>query len=334
MYYLKKRNITLKTAGKFNLGFSNELDFQLNKFIKKNGVSKQVILKISRLHSNGFPIFYSERIIFPIFKNEKPISFTGRSLNDVDTKHMHTRGPLNGFYNHDRLFECDTIYVTEGPFDCLSLEQLGYPSIALLRCRHNPANNRCFSKIKKVVLLLDNDPNGSGQNGSIKMASDLLIDSSLHLDVMLATLPPNTDCNQLCIEKKPYEIRSAIRNAVDFRYTMEYKNALKKSQQKTESTQHEEKIYNISLFDVVEYYLGNSIRESDNKSFYICPFHSETNPSFVVYHDTNTYYCFGCGAVGNQKTFIANMEKISYKSADQILERICENGCQKIPRNT
>ncbi len=35
-----------------------------------------------------------------------------------------------------------------------------------------------------------------------------------------------------------------------------------------------------------------------------CPFHSEKTPSFTVFPDTQSFYCFGCGAGGDVITFI------------------------------
>ncbi len=44
----------------------------------------------------------------------------------------------------------------------------------------------------------------------------------------------------------------------------------------------------------------------------LCPFHSERTPSFFVYPETQSYYCFGCGAGGDAINFIKETEGLSY----------------------
>ena len=43
-----------------------------------------------------------------------------------------------------------------------------------------------------------------------------------------------------------------------------------------------------------------------------CPFHSEKTPSFTVFPDTQTFYCFGCGAGGDIFTFIMKAENLDF----------------------
>lgn len=50
-----------------------------------------------------------------------------------------------------------------------------------------------------------------------------------------------------------------------------------------------------------------------------CPFHSERTPSFVVYPDTESFYCFGCGAGGDVITFVMRMASLSYIEAVKLL---------------
>lgn len=51
----------------------------------------------------------------------------------------------------------------------------------------------------------------------------------------------------------------------------------------------------------------------------LCPFHNEKTPSFTVYPETNSYYCFGCGAGGDVVTFIRNIENLDYIEAIKLL---------------
>ena len=51
----------------------------------------------------------------------------------------------------------------------------------------------------------------------------------------------------------------------------------------------------------------------------LCPFHSEKTPSMVVYNDTQSFYCFGCGAGGDVISFIMRIENLGYVEAIKFL---------------
>ncbi len=50
-----------------------------------------------------------------------------------------------------------------------------------------------------------------------------------------------------------------------------------------------------------------------------CPFHNEKTPSFYVFNNTNSFYCFGCGAGGDVITFIMKAENLDYRDALEFL---------------
>lgn len=64
----------------------------------------------------------------------------------------------------------------------------------------------------------------------------------------------------------------------------------------------------------------------------LCPFHGEKTPSFTVYPDTQSYYCFGCGNGGDVITFIKNIENLDYIDAVRFLAD--KNGMDMPDENT
>lgn len=51
----------------------------------------------------------------------------------------------------------------------------------------------------------------------------------------------------------------------------------------------------------------------------LCPFHGEKTASFNLYPETNSFYCFGCGAGGDVVTFIKRIENLDYMDAVRFL---------------
>ncbi|ARP49838.1 DNA primase [Ruminococcaceae bacterium CPB6] len=68
-----------------------------------------------------------------------------------------------------------------------------------------------------------------------------------------------------------------------------------------------------SIEDVVSSYV--SLKRRGRTMVGLCPFHSEKTPSFTVYPDNGSFYCFGCGAGGDIITFIEKIENLDYMEA-------------------
>ncbi len=62
-----------------------------------------------------------------------------------------------------------------------------------------------------------------------------------------------------------------------------------------------------------------SLKRAGRTSKGLCPFHSEKSPSFVVYHENQSFYCFGCGAGGDVISFIMRIENLGYIEALRFL---------------
>lgn len=81
----------------------------------------------------------------------------------------------------------------------------------------------------------------------------------------------------------------------------------------------------IPIFNVLKIY-GIKLDELNKKT--ICPFpqHKERTPSFNVYPDTNSFYCFGCKEAGGPVKLTANINSSSlYDAAIKLLQLFDNN---------
>ncbi|BED91666.1 MAG: DNA primase [Candidatus Improbicoccus pseudotrichonymphae] len=76
---------------------------------------------------------------------------------------------------------------------------------------------------------------------------------------------------------------------------------------------------NNSIYDVVSSYL--SLKNKGRNFSANCPFHQERTPSFFVYPDSNSFYCFGCNTGGDVITFIRLIENLDYVEAVAFLAK-------------
>ena len=61
------------------------------------------------------------------------------------------------------------------------------------------------------------------------------------------------------------------------------------------------------------------LRKTSRGFMGLCPFHQEDTPSFHVYTDTQSYYCFGCHEGGNIFSYVMKTENLEFPDALRLL---------------
>ncbi|MBO4694051.1 MAG: DNA primase [Clostridia bacterium] len=84
----------------------------------------------------------------------------------------------------------------------------------------------------------------------------------------------------------------------------------------SESTINEIK-YRNDIESVVSSYV--TLKRRGKNLIGLCPFHNEKTPSFTVYPESGSFYCFGCGAGGDVFTFTKLIENLDYIDAVRLL---------------
>ena len=63
----------------------------------------------------------------------------------------------------------------------------------------------------------------------------------------------------------------------------------------------------------------------------LCPFHGEKTPSFNIYTENGSFYCFGCGVGGDVISFIMRIENLDYVDAVKFL---AQRAGMEMPENS
>jgi DNA primase len=85
----------------------------------------------------------------------------------------------------------------------------------------------------------------------------------------------------------------------------------------------EEKILEVQaasdILEVIQRYMP--LKRAGKNWKALCPFHEEKTPSFVVFPETQTFKCFGCGKAGTVFTYVQDRENIPFPEAVRMLAR-------------
>ncbi len=69
----------------------------------------------------------------------------------------------------------------------------------------------------------------------------------------------------------------------------------------------------------IENLISEPLRKSGKTLVGLCPLHNELHPSFHIYPETNSYWCYGCNKGGNAINFLKQLHDYSFREAVQYL---------------
>lgn len=168
--YLKGRGLKQEILDRFLL-FSVK-DYQATNKHLKSKFSLDELSKAGIIGEKGNLIFYKHKIIIPFLQDGRIIFLQGRRSDQEQPKYLHLKRPVP-LYNRDTLTETEKgqkVYIAEGVFDTIMLEQNGYKAVGILGVNNFKPDYVDLFKGLDVVLTLDNDEAGKrGTNEIAKM---------------------------------------------------------------------------------------------------------------------------------------------------------------------
>ena len=179
MEYLKNRRLSDETIRSFGLGYSNKYSNDLYLYLKKQGVSDELLRESGLMNvdeRNGMYDKFWNRVIFPIMDvNNRVIGFGGRVMGDGKPKYLNS--PETAVFDKSRnLYGLNvartarkkSMLVCEGYMDVISMHQAGFKnSVASLGTALTTQHASLLKRYTdEVILTYDSD--GAGIKAALR----------------------------------------------------------------------------------------------------------------------------------------------------------------------
>lgn len=205
--YLEGRGLGRTVWDAFRIGYADG-----SLAAKVSGPQREALQAVGVLNSKGKEHFRG-CVVVPL---EHPdlgvVGLYGRRIRAAsDVRHLYLPGPRRGVLNWAAL-KHETVYVTEGIFDALSLWSIGVTETTCLYGLANPSPDleELLARYgtREVRFCLDSDP--AGQQALVRLAVALYGRRIRSLAVEL----PGKDPNELLVATGPDGLRQALLNVV------------------------------------------------------------------------------------------------------------------------
>jgi len=189
--YLKDRGFTEETLSQFMIAGIDNVEETKQYLLDFFG--KETLQKAGLIGKLGF-LFSNHPVIIPVMLDGKIVSVRGRSIEDVKLKYLQAVGIPIPLFNSDE--KAETIYLTEGEFDAMTLSQAGVTAYGISGVNGFKDEFKKFFENKDVILAFDNDEAGKRATTNI---AEILKETVNSLQSLI--FPEGIkDCNE-CLKK-------------------------------------------------------------------------------------------------------------------------------------
>lgn len=175
--YLKgsRRGLSEAILARFNIFSINNYQ-KANQYLK-DSFSPEILKGSGVVGESGNLLFYLHKVIIPFYDKGKIIFLQGRDITGkANQKYINLVGIEKPIFNLESLTKLnpgDKVYICEGAFDAIRLEQEGYNAVAILGVTDFRPEEVDQFKPFEVVLALDNDK--AGQDRTEVIANSFLL---------------------------------------------------------------------------------------------------------------------------------------------------------------
>ena len=167
--YLDGRGITRSILERCRVGYAG--GGELAAYLRWRHLPIQAAVRVGLLGRDGRE-FLAGRIVVPEVRAGQAVWLIGRAvgLDDTGPKYLGLPGrkPLLGW---ETAAKEQSVWLTEGVFDWLTLRQWGFPAVALTGTHLRPAALRALEQFERVYLALDAD--AAGEEATARIAAAL-----------------------------------------------------------------------------------------------------------------------------------------------------------------
>lgn len=298
--------------------FHEALPQRVRTYLRQRGIFDMVIDRFL-LGWNG------SRITIPITNREGEIAFFKLAKDPDDAsdtpKMLTTSGAKAELHGWEHINEKpEEIIICEGEFDRLVLESRGFAAVTSTggagTFRQEWAE--ALKEIPNVYICFDNDE--AGRKGAERIAKMMPLARIIRLPDEVGEGGDVTDIF-VRLAKSQDDFRKLMETAQPLPEVIEVEPEASVRPQKRSSKNSEPlRIKSlVRIEDIIQQYvlLNRTGRTFGGR----CPFHEDRHPSFVVYPESQSFYCFGCHAHGDVLTFIMRVEHLTFPEALDVFRR-------------